>query len=111
MATNTSKRTVVYIRSKKGEPYLYEQEQECRDLAAAKGWEVTDVLIEPQPTKFSQTGHRPAFEQLLVMLRERKVGFVIAHRSGFIRDAKDGARFLDAVDVAEAEVVFAEPTA
>jgi site-specific DNA recombinase len=52
------------------------QEQDCRDLAAARGWEVASVLIDNDITAYSGK-RRPGYEALLQSIESGAVDLVI----------------------------------
>ena len=74
-------RAAIYVRISKdvrGESLgVQRQESECRALAEKMGWDVSDVYVDNDLS--ATTGvRRPQYERLLVDMKEKRVGAVIA---------------------------------
>jgi DNA invertase Pin-like site-specific DNA recombinase len=74
------------------------QEADCRALATRQGWSVGEVLVDNDISAFSGRP-RPAYLQLLELLREGRVGAVIAwHPDRLHRSPLELEEFIDLVN-------------
>jgi site-specific DNA recombinase len=81
------------------------QEADCRELATAKRWTVSEVYSDNSIS--ASNGHeRPAYQRLLADIRDRKVQAVIAqHPDRLHRSPRELEDFIDAIEGAKATVV------
>jgi site-specific DNA recombinase len=94
-------RAVVYTRISKDREGLElgvtRQEDDCRALAARRGWEVTSVLSDNDLSATSGQ-RRPAWEQLLLNLENGSIQAIVAYSSSrMYRRLKDLQPLLDLV--------------
>lgn len=80
------------------------QEQDCRQLAEARGWEVGEVFVDDDRSAY--TGKpRPGYEAMLAALEERRVDAVIAwHPDRLHRRPVELEAFIDLVERTGAKV-------
>jgi DNA invertase Pin-like site-specific DNA recombinase len=80
------------------------QEEDCRELAAALGWEVAEVYRDNDIS--ASTGkRRPAYEQMLADITAGKVGAIICwHPDRLYRRAVDLAPLIDVCKAANAQI-------
>src|SRR4051812_10581075 len=75
------------------------QQAECERYAAGKGWTVSRVLEDVDLSAYNRRVKRPAFEQLLTLLREGELGGVVAWKMDRLaRRSIDVERLLDAAE-------------
>lgn len=81
------------------------QEADCRELATAKGWTVSEVYSDNSIS--ASNGHeRPAYQRLLADIRDGKLHAVIAqHPDRLHRSPRELEDFIDAIEGAKAAVV------
>lgn len=80
------------------------QERACRKLAADRGLDVREVLVDNDVSAYSRKA-RPAFEQLVDMLKDGAVAAVVCyHADRLYRRATDLERLVDVVEATGAQV-------
>lgn len=81
------------------------QQQDCRALVESRGWEVAATYEDADISAYSGK-RRPAWEQMLTDVAERRVDVVVVWRSDRLaRQPRDLERFLDAADRAGVRLV------
>ncbi len=80
------------------------QEQDCRTLAAGRGWEVARVHVDNDISAYSGK-LRPAYRQLLEEVRSGAVQAVITwHPDRLHRSTRELEEFIDVINAAHADV-------
>jgi DNA invertase Pin-like site-specific DNA recombinase len=80
------------------------QEQDCRELAARNGWEVSDVYVDNDVSAYSSKP-RPAYRRLLGDLRAGTVEAVVAwHPDRLYRRLSDLVELMDIVKASQADL-------
>jgi site-specific DNA recombinase len=99
-------RAIIYTRSRSGTGEDRQLEQ-CRALAAERGWEVTEVFTDENASAF--TMNHPGLQQAMQQVRTRGCGALIAHSaSKLTRNASDLASILADADAASVAVLTAD---
>lgn len=82
------------------------QEQDCRELAAARGWTVAGVYQDNDTSAFKRGVKRPSFERMLIDMVAGELDVILAWRSDRLaRQPRDLERVLDACEDAHATFV------
>jgi site-specific DNA recombinase len=94
------KRACAYVRvslDRTGESQSPErQEDECRRLAAGRGWELTKVYADRNLSAFKKNVRRPGYEAMLTAVRAGAVDVVVVYSmSRLARSTQEVARILD----------------
>jgi DNA invertase Pin-like site-specific DNA recombinase len=75
------------------------QEADCRELCAARGWDVADVFVDNDVSAYSGK-RRPGFEALLEAVSRGQCGAAVTWKSDRLaRRGRDLQRFLDACEL------------
>lgn len=94
-------RTAIYTRTsldKSGQGLGVERQREdCTKLAEARGWQVTEVLVENDTS--ASNGPRPQFDRLLRLMESRQVDAVVVwHVDRLLRKMTDLERVIEIVE-------------
>src|SRR5690242_11876766 len=80
------------------------QEDDCRALAARKGWEVAQVFVDDDRSAFSGKP-RPEYLAMLAAVEDRSVGAVIAwHPDRLHRSPRELEDFIDLIEASKCKV-------
>lgn len=83
------------------------QEQDCRALAAARGWTVAEVYVDNDTSAYSRRA-RPAYERLLGDIAAGRIDAVVAwHADRLHRSPVELERYIDATQTAPTHTVRA----
>lgn len=101
-------RAAVYTRisdDRKGDRLgVQRQEKDCRELCAAREWEVVEVFEDDDRSAYSGR-RRPAYERLLELLKDGAVDAVVAwHPDRLHRSPTELETFIDLIDATGAQV-------
>lgn len=84
---------------------VHRQEEDCRALAARRGWDVAGVFVDNDLSAYAGKP-RPGYEQLLAQVEARAVDVVIAwHPDRLHRSPVELERFIETVESAQVDVV------
>lgn len=78
------------------EKKVTEQEADCREIAASRGWHVDQVFVDNDLSAWKTGVRRPGFDGLLEAIDQRAVDVVIVwHPDRLLRQPRDLERLLD----------------
>lgn len=96
--TNSPERTVIYTRislDRKEEAGVKRQEKACRELASARGYQVTEVYSDNSVSAYSGV-ERPEYRRLLQDIKAGRVGRVLVwHQDRLHRRLSELSEYID----------------
>lgn len=80
------------------------QEEDCRELAESRGYQIVDILIDNDTSAFKGRA-RPKYQQMVELVRSGSIDVIVAwHPDRLHRDPRELEDFIDLVDQAKCSV-------